>query len=326
MNKSIITLALSFTLLLAPAMNGQNQSGTQLAGPQTYPSFHSDRLEDDPGFRRLTLAGQERVRKMTQRLHAAIEQHDVRAIDQLRRDLIHYQLTGATFCGGHVVDESTHLDEFAPSEIGNAFLVRWVDPERASSFVHTAVFTGNRCVALDGDMIEGKKIAKILPNALAVSQKNGFVAYEALYADQASNAGGPQPYRLGVFIENRFLTDIDPKKVAPIDAVDASRDFRWRKDQELLDVKPEIILHVAPVQPVASQAPASRIGLIVAPAFQQAARSPRVANPSRPATPPAQAMDAKAKPLTPAVKPKPPVPAPPKLLWPTGKPKTGATN
>jgi hypothetical protein len=262
---------------------------------------------------------------MTQRLNIAIEQKDIKAIAQLRRDIAHHKLLGSMFCGSHFVDEGTNLDELARSEAGDAYLARWVDPERASSLVHTALFTGDRCIAQDGDLIEGKRISKVVPGALTISPK-GLVAYEAFYVDQHGAAGPPQTFRLGIFVENRFIADLDPQKAAPLASSEGNRDFRWQNDQ--LDIKPEIILHVAPVQP-ALRAPASRIGLIVAPAFQQPAAPPHVANPSRAAIPPAQAMDAKTKPLTQAVKPKPAVPPPPRPMWPgqnAVKPKTGATN
>lgn len=73
--------------------------------------------------------------------------------------------------------------------------------------MRTAVYTSKRCIARDGDTVNGKRIERILPNSLAIT-KDGLVAYEAMYVDHSFGVLTDHLH-LGVFIEHQFVFEID---------------------------------------------------------------------------------------------------------------------
>jgi hypothetical protein len=135
--------------------------------------------------------------------------------------------------------QATHLDVIDTNSVGQAFAVRWLDPARGETFVHTAIFTEKRCVVHDGTFIDEKRILRVLPNSLEVSYPHGLVAYEAIYVDSADDGKSMPSYRRGAFVEDRFVFDIDPQKAS------SSRErnkpdfwFGFLSDQ--LEVRPDV--------------------------------------------------------------------------------------
>jgi hypothetical protein len=147
---------------------------------------------------------------------------------------------GAGLCG-HVVDPATFLDARAQnSSHEEAIVMRWLDPKGTA--VHSALFMG-RCVAKDGDTIDGKVIVRVLPNSLVVSNKHGLTAWEAEYWDSPAEKGGRSTPHRGVFNENRFVTELDPTKASEPGSVSGSEaDFHWNEEPETVAVKPGIAL------------------------------------------------------------------------------------
>lgn len=242
--KSIRTLFLGAALLLSPAVQGQQTTTPQAQA--TGQQVQGTRLEDDPTFKRLSPEQQDWVRTMTNRTNAAIEQKDVNAIEQLKLDATKHQSNGMSVCG-HIVDEGTFVDAASLSASSEeAIAIRWLDPK--GTVVHTAIFTRRkRCVVKDGDTVDGKSILRAMSNSLAVSNQHALTAWEAEYWNSpAEQSKGGAPHR-GVFIEFRFLVELDPRKASPLGSRDLSdgdknRDFRWNDEQETLAVKPEVIL------------------------------------------------------------------------------------
>jgi hypothetical protein len=256
-----------------------------------------DRLENDPDFQRLSPEKQAWVRWMNGRIEAAIEKKDLKALKQLELEFGQRKLLGTTFCGEHVVNDGTFVDDIARNNSREeAYAVRWLAAEPGVT-VHTAIFTASgRCVARDGEVLDdGKALVQVMPNSLSLSNQHGFVAYEALYWPSPSqNAQGSAPRR-AIFIENRYLADLDPRRAsAPfsLNANESDGDVRWNDKQEVLDVKPGIAL--LPLEQ------GSRPPLGGRPPIQNSTPSflPQVAPPAKPAPAPAPQVAAK-RPTTP---------------------------
>jgi hypothetical protein len=240
------------------------QPGTTIGGNRLTPPVQSGRppeaqdddLENDPAFKRLSPQAQDWVRTMSNRLDTAVQQKDVNAIGQLELDVTKHQLIGMTVCG-HPVDEGTFVDaEAFNASSEEAIAIRWLDPR--GTVVHSAIFTGRkRCVVTDGDAIEGKSILRAMPNSLAVSDQHALTAWEGSYWDSPSErSNGGAPHR-GVFIENRFLVELDPHKASPPDSRDLSdqdRDFHWNDEREVVNMKPGVFLASATASPLERKA------------------------------------------------------------------------
>jgi hypothetical protein len=234
----------------------QNQPKPEQAQPwapgqEVFPVPNS--LEDDPAFKRLSPEAQYWVRTMTNKLHEAIEQRGIEGLDQFKLAVAQGELAGAKFCGKHIFSQWTFVEAVALNESRKeeVFVARW-------GGVHSAVFTDKRCIASDGDIVDGKLISKILPNSLAVSRQNGLVAYEALFFDHPAEApGSAQFIQRGVFIENRFLVVLDQGNSVPSRSVrDEDREFWWDDQQERLDMRSGVALDVVTVLVVPMQAKA----------------------------------------------------------------------
>ena len=203
---------------------------------------------------------------------------------------------GANLCG-HVMDAGTFIDARAQNASHEeAFVLRWLDPKGMS--VHSALFMG-RCVAKDGDTIDGKLIVRVLPNSLAVSDRHAFSGWEAeFWISSSEQAPGRTPHR-GVFSDGRFVAELDPSKASEVGVASSiDPDFRWNnEEEEILALKPGIVLVPSPLHYTYATAP---------PPNNVQAPSPQPA--------PAQAPSPAAKPCTPQPQqgPKVNVKAPPK--------------
>jgi len=145
-------------------------------------------------------------------------------------------LPEANVCG-HSMDAGTFIDARAQNASHEqAIVMRWIDAKGPA--VHSGLFMG-RCVAKDGDTIDGKVIVRVLP-ILAVSNKHGLTAWEAEYWEFQGERGTPHR---GLFDENRFVTELDPAKASEPGSVSgADPDFRWNEEQESIVLKPGIAL------------------------------------------------------------------------------------
>jgi len=239
--------------------------------------------EDDPAFKRLSPEQQDWVRTMTDRLNVAVEKKDIGAIEQLKLDGTKHQILGMTLCG-HRVDDGTFVDAVSlNASTQQAIAIRWLDSK--GTVVHSAILTGStRCVAKDGDTLEGKTIVRVLPNSLSVSNKHALTAWEGEYWNSPMERAAGSALHRGVFIQNRFLVELDPHKTSSAGScgvINKDCDFRWNDDAETVAVKPSVVLAPPPVYTYSAAPPAN---------------NSKPANaPSAPAQPPAPA----AKPCTP---------------------------
>jgi len=233
-----------------PTAQNQSPPQQQTNGQEGQLNADPDDLKNDPDFQRLSPAQQDWVRSMTNKLHSAIEQKDLRVLDQLKLEAAQKQLIGTKFCGEHIFSQATFLDALALSDSrkDEAFVARWLEPEHGSGEVHSAVFTGSRCIARDGDTLDGRRISRILPNSLAIGNQNGLVAYEALYFDDQAQSPIPTTdIRRGIFIENRFLIDLDARKASALhDPRDEDRDFWWSPGKERIQMRFGVVVAVPP--------------------------------------------------------------------------------
>jgi hypothetical protein len=239
----------------ANAQNQPQQAEAQKPADQVRPD--PDNLQDDPAYKRLSPEAQGWVRNMTNRLDTAVAQGDLKGIEQVKLESVRRQLIGKKICGGHIADEGTFVDAVALGSTRKevAFMVRWLDPD-PGTIVHSTVFTQTHCVASDGDILDGRRILRVLLNSLGVS-KEGLVAYEAIYANRPERSLAGIEHR-GLFIENHFVYELDPGKAAAIDSLtltDADRDFAWDDEQGRIVPKAGTVL---PAQP-ASGLPTSQV-------------------------------------------------------------------
>jgi hypothetical protein len=121
-----------------------------------------------------------------------------------------------------------------------------------------------------------------MPNSLAVSNQHGLVAYEAQYLPSRSGSFSGGVIRRGVFVEERWVADLDPAKASPLDSLnleDAGSDFWWGLGEEKLEIRPGVAIVPAtqapPVRPSAQAA---------APQAQRPAASPTPAPRQSPQT------------------------------------------
>jgi hypothetical protein len=245
-----VTLAYASAFAQPPTGQNQGQPQQQTNGQEDQANADPYDLKNDPDFQRLSPAQQDWVRSMTNRLHSAFEQKDLRALDQLKLEAAQKQLIGTKFCGEHIFSQAMYLDALALSDSRKeeAFVARWLEPEHGSGEVHSAVFTAMRCVASDGDTLDGRRISRILPNSLAIGNQNGLVAYEALYFDHQAQSPVQTPdIRRGIFIENRFLIDLDARKAsALLNPRDEDRDFWWSPGKERIQMRFGVVVGVPP--------------------------------------------------------------------------------
>jgi hypothetical protein len=160
---------------------------------------------------------------------------------------------GANLCG-HVIDAGTFVDARAQNASHEeAVVMRWLDPKGTA--VHSALFMG-RCVAKDGDTIDGKLIVRVLPNSLAVSDRHAISGWEAeFWSSSGEQAPGRTPHR-GVFSDGRFVTELDPGKASEVGtASNIDPDFRWNEEEEILALKPGIVLVPSPLHYTYATAP-----------------------------------------------------------------------
>ena len=248
--KTFSTQIVSLLLILAllpSAVSGQTVQQQQSQYPKLeLPQFPN--LEDDPGFKRLPPEEQEWVNGMMTRLHTAIEQRDINAIVQIKLDATRRHLMGMTLCG-HLADGGTFVDaaNFNPSQ-EEAIAMRWLDPK--GSTVHSAIVTGaKRCVVKDGDEVDGKLIARVIPDSVVVSAKHALTAYEAEFFNSPSEKAKGGASHRGLFIENGLAAELDPHKAKASNSLnvrDEDRDFWWNDEKETVVLRPGVVLASVP--------------------------------------------------------------------------------
>jgi hypothetical protein len=110
--------------------------------------------------------------------------------------------TGATI-GEYAFTPDTKVDTIALADSGAiAFTAHRYDDKAGRSL--TAVLSPQRLVALEGQTIDGKHIARIATSVIAVSNA-GQIAWEALYQDSAKGR-----LHSAVFVNDHFATEFVP--------------------------------------------------------------------------------------------------------------------
>ncbi len=101
--------------------------------------------------------------------------------------------------GGHTFTPKTTIDSVALNDAGEvAFIARWAS---GNNNEHAAIFTSQRLVVSEGDVVEGKFIALIAKNAGIAINFAGQVAYEAWYTTSKEEVVDGT---LGIFIDNHL--------------------------------------------------------------------------------------------------------------------------
>lgn len=108
------------------------------------------------------------------------------------------------------------------------------------------VFTSRRVVAREGDVIGGKHILLIPPDAILAINNAGQVAYEAWYADTKEMAASGDPSGRGIFVDDHLASD------AVFDARGNALPFIFTDDGRIVIENP----HASPVFPSPKNAPA----------------------------------------------------------------------
>jgi hypothetical protein len=160
------------------------------------------------------------------------------AAGQLLFDAVKPRLIGKTFCGSAFTQE-THLDAVETNPSAQVFAVRG-SIRRAARHLSIPPYSP-KSGALSMTVISWTASAflRVLPNSLAVSYSRGLVAYEAIYFDSANDGKSIPANRRGVFIEDRFLLDLDPQKASS--SRERNRpDFWFGFLSDRLEVRPEV--------------------------------------------------------------------------------------
>jgi hypothetical protein len=301
--KRLNTICLGVTLLLCQAARSQQTS-------QPLPPS-SNRHDGDPASRRRFPDRQAETAQQKTSAEQEAADNDSHAAYPFESPWVSAIISGATLCG-HLVDDGTFLDAVSFNAAGQmAFVIRWLD-WRPGTIVHSALLTGaDTCFVTDGAIVDGKVIARAMPNSLAVSNQHAFVAWEGEYWNSPLESTTRSPHR-GAFIGNKFAFEIDQRNATPAtmpDKLKFSSDFRWSNVNEVLVPKPGIVL--IPASPV-----------IAAPA--RPAALPKAAPTAMPKEPAAANIGARRppeaapKPATPKVQRKP-APCPPFRPCPAAK-------
>lgn len=228
-------------VVTTPETRQSQQRPARVAAPRAgaLPPAEASRLEEDPDYRRLAPDKQAEVRATMEKVHNVIVQRDMNALRQVQLDITSRQIRGIALCG-HLADERTRVEAVSFNQAREqVLLISW--PSEIGGVAHTAIVTGRgRCVVADGVQVDGKRILRVLPHSLGISEQSAMVAYEALYAGRDVN-GREGAEQRGAFIENRFAAELDPHSASPLAKFsEDDRDFWWKRDAETLDAKPGV--------------------------------------------------------------------------------------
>jgi hypothetical protein len=120
-----------------------------------------------------------------------------------QRDTLQASLIGKSI-GGVVFSAKTRIEAMALNSKKEAvFIARWPD---ARGVERAAVFTRQRLVAAEGQVVDDKYIGSLVDAKVAISDA-GQVAYSAIYADNlaAADIGSG----VGIFVEKRLVFRLD---------------------------------------------------------------------------------------------------------------------
>jgi hypothetical protein len=110
---------------------------------------------------------------------------------------------------GHRFTEDTAIVEAAINDNGEfAFIATFAEDDGP----HTAVFTSQRIVARQDDVIDAKFIASFPPHAGVALNTAGQVAFEAVYTENRDARGLGE---IGIFVENRLAVHM-PRLYGPV--------------------------------------------------------------------------------------------------------------
>jgi hypothetical protein len=115
---------------------------------------------------------------------------------------------GSTIAG-HRFTEDTAIAEAAINDADEvAFIATFAEDDGP----HTAVFTSQRIVAMQDDVIDGKYIASFPPHGGVAINRGGQVAFEAVYTETQDARGLGE---IGIFVENRLAVHM-PRLYGPV--------------------------------------------------------------------------------------------------------------
>jgi hypothetical protein len=130
---------------------------------------------------------------------------------------------GSTIAG-HRFTEDTAIAEAAINDADEvAFIATFIEDDGP----HTAVFTSQRIVARQDDVIDGKYIASFPPHGGVAINRAGQVAFAAVYTESLDERGLGE---IGIFVENRLAVHM-PRLYGPV-AFSLSDDGRVELKQQ----------------------------------------------------------------------------------------------
>ena len=144
-----------------------------------------------------------------------------------------------TIIGGRTFTRETVIGSAALNDAGEAAFIA-----KAPSPQPVAVFTSRRIVAKEGDVIGGKYIVLIPPDAILAINNAGQVAYEAWYADTWERASAMDYSGRGIFVDDHLASD------AVFDARGNASPFIFTDDGRI------VFEHQGPASPSPKNAPA----------------------------------------------------------------------
>jgi hypothetical protein len=147
-----------------------------------------------------------------------------------------------TIIGGRTFTRETVIGSAALNDAAEvAFVASEPSPLPIAVF---AVFTSRRIVAREGDVIGGKYILLIPPDAILAINNAGQVAYEAWYADTKEMALSGDPSGRGIFVDDHLASD------AVFDARGNAAAFVFTDDGRI------VFEHQGPASPAPKNTPA----------------------------------------------------------------------
>jgi hypothetical protein len=149
-----------------------------------------------------------------------------------------------TIIGGRTFTRETVIGSAALNDSGEVAFVASESTSRPNTVF--TVFTSRRIVAREGDVIGGKYILLIPPDAILAINNAGQVAYEAWYADTKEMAASGDPSGRGIFVDDHLASD------AVFDAHGNAAPFIFTDDGRIVIENP----HASPVSPSPKNTPA----------------------------------------------------------------------
>src|ERR1017187_1095147 len=102
--------------------------------------------------------------------------------------------------GGHTFTPTTTIQSVALNDAGEvAFIARWTD----AGTEHASVFTADRIIATEGDVIEFNRIGTITKDCTVAINNAGQIAYTITYSDSPTDLW-MENARWGIFVDKHL--------------------------------------------------------------------------------------------------------------------------